>query len=702
MIVTIVGLATSVAIFILILEKPIYQSDSKLLVIEEDKMSWLKKIAPLVGESRDEASEKFKTQILMMRSGDTIRKVVSEVNMKVTKDLRINSVMLRSFVRIFRKANIIVVEAKTTNPELSYQIADVYSKMVLQQNIEIYQGTATRVRKMVEKQLSNTRKKISKHEVILSKYKKGSNDINSRADKELLETIKKANQQIEKLKIDLKIAMRIKRDLEYDFNHGGEKYIKYLKSPILKNLVQKRELKKKEYDNDQYNLQVKQDLNKLDEKILQELLDVSKDKSSFIAGYYDRLQGQIKAQDATIRRINSMLAVYQSEKRSAYIIQKKEVGDEENLNSDEIERLLSFEQNNYNILVKKVHEARLAEELNVGNLKIIDKADKPSLAIHTGRKKKVVLVFLVSIILSVGFVLIINYIENIFDAYEELSYYKDLATPLGYIPLESAEPQLINTQMPRSLYVEAYKEISAKMALIYDYYRVITFSSVDNVNGGESVAINFAINEAMSGKKVALVDANYRRPSIAAHLEIANMSGLSEFVNGNSEGASLVNKTSVDNLVFINTGDVPGNPIDLFLHERFEAFIDNLKQKVDIIVLYLPPANLFSDSSIVAKKSDGVILIVQESVSRVSTFKSIIIKFKGVKIKTFGSIMYGETKGNNSKKDYVVNKSGRGKKIIGNILFYVTIIISIIGLVLGISYKTLDFYREKQIIQQIK
>jgi len=701
MIVTIVGMATSVAIFILLLEKQVYVSEAKLLVIEEDQMTWLKKIAPLVGESRDEASEKFKTQILMMQSGETIRKVVDEVNKKVDRSLGVNPITIRSLVNIYSKANIIVVQAKTNNPELSFQIADIYSKMVLQQNIEIYQGTATRVREMIEKQLGNARVKIGKYEKMLRKLKKNGNAEEATAEKEINEAINQANKQIEKLKIDLKIAEKIKEDLEYDFKHGGEKYIKYLKSPILKTLVEKRRLKKQEYDKDMYNLEIKNDLSRLDEKILQELLDQSKDKSSFISGYYDRLQDQIKAQDAAIRRIHSMLSIYKTEKMTASSKQKSQTNEDE-MTVDEIEQTLNFEKNNYNILVKKLHEARLAEELNVGNLKIIDRADKPLLAIHTGRKEKVALVFFVSFILSIGLVLLVNYYENIFDAYEELVYYKDLSIALGYIPLGSSVHPLINTQMPRSLYVEAYKEISAKMALSYDYYRVIVFSSVDNVGGGENVAINFAINEAMSGKKVALVDANYRRPSIATCMGIANNYGLSEFVNGNPTGAQLVNKTNIDNLVFINTGDVPGNPIDLFLHEKFDAFIDILKRKVDLIVFYLPPSNLFSDSSIVAKKSDGVILIVQETVSKVTTFKNIISKYKSVKIKIYGTIMFGETKGNKSKKDYAVNKSGKNKNIIGNIFFYVTIMISILGLVVGISYKTMDHYREKEILQQVK
>ncbi|MDD5455811.1 MAG: GNVR domain-containing protein [Candidatus Margulisbacteria bacterium] len=679
MILIIVGISTSIACILLLLEKPIYLSEAKLLFIEEDKMGWLDKLAPLVEESRAQASEKFDTELQLMKSKDTIKRVVSEVNLLVRKDIAISEANFKNNVKIFRQSNtnILNVQAITNYPQLSFIIADVYSKHILKQNVDIYQETNRKVELMIQDQLEFTRHKIIQYQEDLKKTHLSDSDANNKRAEDLSNKINFLDSEISKYSIDLKIAEKRKYELDKEFEQGGEFYIKYLQSPILKNMVQKREKMQKNHE----------DIAEINNKIRDELISLSRENGNSISGYYDNLLTKIKNQVDSIKDLKDKVQVY-SEERSKY--SRGQLADNDKQNAvKQLEKLLQIEQENYFLLIKKLQEAQISKELNVGNLKLIETPDYPKEAIHTGRKQKLVLVFFVSLLISIGLVVLRDFFENTFDAYEELLYYKDFSLALGYIPLKSKKQKILTEELPRSPFVESFKEISTHMRLHYSNYKVVSFASLDNLDDSAYVAINFAINEAISGKSVLLVDANYRAPSIARKLNIPNKYGLNEFINGNPENAVLINDLPVEKLQFVGTGDIPGNPIDLFIKDKFTAFIELLKQKYDLIVFYLPPANLYTDALIVSSKSDGIIFIAQEGLSKVSVFKNIIHKFQQLKINVFGTVM--------CSSQFLMTDEVKKKSFLST-LFYVTIVITLISFLAGLGTMVLESMQQEKMM----
>ena len=679
MILIIVGISTSIACLLLLMEKPIYLSEAKLLFMEEDKMGWLDKLAPLVEESRAQASEKFDTELQLMKSRDTIKKVVHEVNLLVRKEMVISEGNFKKNVRIFRQSNtnILNVQAITNYPQLSFIIADVYSKHILKQNVDIYQETNRKVELMIQDQLEFTRHKIIQYQEELKKTHYSNSDINNKKTDELANRINFLDSEISKYTIDLKIAEKRKIELEKEFDQGGEFYIKYLQSPILKNMVLKRDKMQKNHE----------DIIEINNKIRNELLGLSKENGNSISGYYDNLLIKIKTQIDSIKELKYKVQVY-NEERSKYSLGQLADNDKQNT-VKQLEKLLQIEQENYFLLIKKLQEAQISKELNVGNLKLIETPDFPKEAIHTGRKQKLALVFFVSFIISLGLVVLRDYLENTFDTYEELLYYKDYSLALGYIPLKSKKQKILTEELPRSPFVESFKEISTHMRLHYTSYKVISFAGLDDVEESAYVAINFAINEAISGKSVLLIDANYRSPSIARKLGVSNKYGLNEFINGNPENAVLINDLPFHKLQFVSTGDIPGNPIDLLIKDKFTAFIELIKQKYDLIVFYLPPVNLYTDALIVSSKSDGIIFIAQEGLSKVSVFKNILHKFQQLKINVFGTVM--------CSSQFLITDEVKKKSFLST-LFYVTIIITIISFLAGLGTMLLETMQQQKMM----
>ena len=707
MIVIIVGVATSIAMFVMLMEKPVFLSQAKLLIVSPEKSSWLDLVAPGLEETRKNASDEFETELLLMQSNDTVQKVIAEIYRRIDMDPALTPLLkykklikassIPRYVRILRplNTNIISVKVFTPHPVLSYIIADIYSRFVLDQNMATYQSTNKKAREMLEEQVENSKKKIDEYQKqynTLKLYSVATTEKSENGETTIVGT--DINVQVSQLNVELKVAKKVKQDLQREFENGGEAYIPYLKNPILSNMIEKRDQLKKQLSQSPSNLQLQESYEVIQKRIHDELIAQSKEGNSFISGYYDNLFKQLQLQDETIQKLISKLDILKAEQRES--MERMVKNSSTYTSAIQVDKLLQMELGNYNILIKDLQGAKMSEEMNLGNLKLVEPAALNLDSVHTGKKVKVLLIFLVSTVISIGIVILRNFLENIFDVYDELLYYKDLALPLGYIPISAHGHKLIKEELPRSVYVEAYKDISAELRLHYQPCKAIVFSSIDKIEEAEMVAINFAINEAISGKKVILIDANYRRPSIASKLGISHPAGLSDFLSGTPTSAKPICDTPFDRLQFIGTGEVPGNPIDLLIKDRFGVLVNLLKQQCDLIVFYLPPANLFSDTMIVARESDGVILIIKELVSKVSHFKLIASKFRGINIPILGSVMYGKSDYSKSKTDYMVTTDTTTKSTtLVNIIFYVTIVLCLIAMLTSIGSIVMEKVTQK-------
>lgn len=143
--------------------------------------------------------------------------------------------------------------------------------------------------------------------------------------------------------------------------------------------------------------------------------------------------------------------------------------------------------------------------------------------------------------------------------------------------------------------------------------KVMMFTGVGTGVGSSTSATQFAMAMAATGTRTLLVDGNVRRPSITRAFDLTGKSGLSELLNNKllpSEGADVVVPTKHENLMLLPSG-APG---DLGFADvqtsQLEAVLSTLKGKADVIVVDLPPSDVVSDASRLAKYADDVYLIV--------------------------------------------------------------------------------------------
>lgn len=147
--------------------------------------------------------------------------------------------------------------------------------------------------------------------------------------------------------------------------------------------------------------------------------------------------------------------------------------------------------------------------------------------------------------------------------------------------------------------------------------RVIGITSAMTGEGKSLTAVNLALNLGKMRNNVLLIDCDMRRPSIAAKLGLRKTPGLSGYLSGLKEIHELVCSCGIkgDENAFqvITSGTNPPNPAELLGSARMEKLLQALRESYDYIILDLPPISEVSDALIVAKQTDGMLMVVREN-----------------------------------------------------------------------------------------
>jgi capsular exopolysaccharide synthesis family protein len=166
---------------------------------------------------------------------------------------------------------------------------------------------------------------------------------------------------------------------------------------------------------------------------------------------------------------------------------------------------------------------------------------------------------------------------------------------------------------PKSTVSEAYRSI--RTAIYFgtrgEEHKLIQVTSADAGDGKTTLVCNLAVSIAQSGKKVCLVDADFRRSRLHEMFGIEQPTGVSSVMAGKCELTDAIYPTAVENLSLLPCGPRPSNPSELLSSERFKELMDVLRTKFDTILIDTPPLLAVTDPSAVAARVDSVLLVMR-------------------------------------------------------------------------------------------
>jgi capsular exopolysaccharide synthesis family protein len=128
--------------------------------------------------------------------------------------------------------------------------------------------------------------------------------------------------------------------------------------------------------------------------------------------------------------------------------------------------------------------------------------------------------------------------------------------------------------------------------------------------GKSTTTINLAIALADAGKRVALLDADLRKPKVAEYLGVEGGAGLTDVLIGRANVGDVMHPWGDRTLYVLPAGKIPPNPSELLGSSQMSALLELLERDFDVVLCDAPPLLPVTDAAILAKATSGALVIV--------------------------------------------------------------------------------------------
>ncbi|MDC1541880.1 CpsD/CapB family tyrosine-protein kinase [Candidatus Pseudothioglobus singularis] len=205
---------------------------------------------------------------------------------------------------------------------------------------------------------------------------------------------------------------------------------------------------------------------------------------------------------------------------------------------------------------------------------------------------------------------------------------------------------LITKINPKSPISEQYRTIrtNIQFASVDNPIRSLIVTSSGPSEGKSTTTANLAIVYAQQGKKVLLIDADLRKPTIHYTFRLDNLRGLSNVLVGEHSLKEVTHESDVTNLDVISCGPIPPNPSELLGSRKMVQFLEEAKQAYDIVIFDTPPVLAVTDAQILANIVDGSILVIKSGSTEIEAAVKAKEALEPAKAKLLGTVLNGREK----------------------------------------------------------
>jgi len=168
----------------------------------------------------------------------------------------------------------------------------------------------------------------------------------------------------------------------------------------------------------------------------------------------------------------------------------------------------------------------------------------------------------------------------------------------------------------------------------------IVFSGFRRGDGASTMSLNFAYAFAEnSTNSVVLVDGNLRDPVLQNQFRIKRKKGLFDALQGNAGMQDIVSEIIPKKFYFISAGQQTKNPITLFESIKFDILLRQLREKYDLIIFDSAPLLGNPETTLLANKTDGLIMILNADVTRWEVARSVKNDLESANVRILGAIL---------------------------------------------------------------
>lgn len=306
-----------------------------------------------------------------------------------------------------------------------------------------------------------------------------------------------------------------------------------------------------------------------------------------------------------------------------------------------LERDAKATQQVFDGLVTRTKEAGISGELKTSNIHVVDDAEVPRSPSYPDRTMSLVLALAAATTFGLGFVFIVELLDNRIKSPAELKAAVPLPC-LGSIPISTpTHGQLLVHNGAPAAFTEAVRLLRSNIlfAAPGTAHRSVVVTSALAGEGKTLVASNLALSLAMAGQRVLLVDADMRQPRIHQLFGVPQQPGLSGVIARQTKPSAAIQKTAVVGLWVLPAGECPANPPELLGSKAFGDMLNAFGETFEWVILDSPPVTGMADAAVIGHVATGVLFVVGSEMTTRAAARTAIEQLDAARVTYVGTVL---------------------------------------------------------------
>ncbi|MDB5100940.1 MAG: hypothetical protein JWM80_5361 [Cyanobacteria bacterium RYN_339] len=307
------------------------------------------------------------------------------------------------------------------------------------------------------------------------------------------------------------------------------------------------------------------------------------------------------------------------------------------------ERTAQILSDRYKLLSKRLDETRINDASETGNIRVVEMAGFPVEPSSLHKLPRLALGGFAGLLLGLCMAFGREFLDDSLKSVEEAEPL--LGMSLGLVPWQemAADAVLTTHFRPQSVEAQAYRNLAFNLSLVAGNggCRAYVFSSAGPGEGKTTTVANLGIALAQAGKKVLVVDADMRRPTLHLSYGLASMPGLSSLLQGTKVLAEVLQRGPAPNMHVIGAGPLPLNPEALLGSPAFVRLLEIAADHYDVVLFDAPPLLAVPDARIIAERVKGLVYVARlGKVSRRAS-QQVLALMRASNLPILGSVLLG-------------------------------------------------------------
>lgn len=294
----------------------------------------------------------------------------------------------------------------------------------------------------------------------------------------------------------------------------------------------------------------------------------------------------------------------------------------------------------YDGLLQRFKEIGVAGGVGVNNVAIVDPADVPQKPSSPRFLLNLAFSLLAGVILGGVLAFALEQLDEAIADPAEVE--RRLGLPLlGSVPKVEGETPKEALLDRKSDLVDAYLAVQTNLAFTTEHGvpRSFAVTSTRPAEGKSTTALALSTTLARARRRVLLVDGDMRSPSIHHLGGVGHEHGLSNFLAGEDDIASLTFEMSDLGITAMSAGPIPPNAAELLTGNRLGLLIERLLETYDHVVIDSPPVMGLADAPLIAARVEGVIYAVESHGIRSTLVKTALSRLASANARVLGGVL---------------------------------------------------------------